>query len=317
MTVLNEKAATTEQSALEVSMRDTFVSTVTELLDEDPRIAVVLAEITADRLTEAAARHPERLLNLGIREQLLVSTAGGLALSGFRPIAHSFASFLVERPFEQVKLAFSHQDVGGVLVSSGASYDVSFGGRTHMSPGDVALIDSLPGWTIQVPGHPSEARELLRADASGQDAVYLRLSEQRNSRAYAQDGRMTTLKYGHDGVVLVVGPLADQALAATEQLDVTVLYTPTVRPLDVRALRSAVFTSNTDVLLAEPYLRGTSTRAVSEALVDVPHRIAALGVTRETELHAYGTPEDHERAHGIDAAGIAEQARRFFEHRAR
>ncbi|WP_063890843.1 transketolase family protein [Sciscionella sediminilitoris] len=299
-------------TATTLGMRDTFTATVTELLDEDPRLAVVLAEISADRLTEAAARHPERVINVGIREQLLVSVAGGLALSGMRPIAHTFSAFLVERPFEQVKLDFAHQDVGGVLVSSGGSYDIAFGGRTHMSPGDVALMDSLPGWTIQVPGHPEEAAALLRADAAREDAVYLRLSEQSNARPYATDGAMTVLKRGGEGVVLVVGPLADNVLTATEQLDVTVLYTPTVRPLDVRTLRSAVFTSSTDVLLVEPYLRGTSTHAVAEALVDIPHRIAALGVDREHELRGYGEPADHERAHGLDPASIAARARRFF-----
>lgn len=297
--------------------REAFIRTATELLDEDPRVALVLAEISAERFTEAGRNHPGRVINVGIREQLLVSVASGLAMSGMRPIAHTFPSFLVERPFEQVKLDFAHQSVGGILVSWGGSYDISFGGRTHMSPGDVALIDSLPGWSIRVPGHPAEAAALLRASVPGDDAVYLRLSEQQNTRPYARDGEMTVLRRGEQGVVLVVGPLADHVLAATEQLDVTVLYTPTVRPLDVVTLRSAAFTAQPDILLVEPALRGTSTHAIAEALVDVPHRIASLGVDRLAEVRAYGTPDEHERAHGLDAASIAEQARRFFARGAR
>ncbi len=129
------------------TIRERFTAITTQLLDEDPRLAVVLTDISADRFTDAARAHPDRVINVGIREQLLVSTGGGLALSGMRPIVHTFASFLVERPFEQVKLDFGHQGTGGVLVSAGGSYDWPAGGFTHMAPGDVALLDTLDGWT--------------------------------------------------------------------------------------------------------------------------------------------------------------------------
>ena len=143
-------------------MRDRFIATATALLDEDPRTAVALADISASGFEEARTAHPDRVINVGIREQLLIGVAGGLALTGLRPIAHTFASFLVERPFEQIKLDLGHQGVGAVLVSANASYDWPAGGRTHMAPGDVALLDTLPGWTVHVPGHPDEVEPLLR-----------------------------------------------------------------------------------------------------------------------------------------------------------
>src|SRR5215471_9324115 len=100
-------------------MRERFSRVATELLDTDPKVAVVLADITADAFEPARQRHPDRVVNLGIREQLLISVASGMALAGMRPIAHTFASFLVERPFEQIKLDLNHQGAGAVLVSSG------------------------------------------------------------------------------------------------------------------------------------------------------------------------------------------------------
>jgi transketolase len=284
------------------TMRERFTSVTAELLDRDPRLAVVLADITAAAFEPAARRHPDRVINLGIREQLLVSVAGGLSLAGMRPIAHTFASFLVERPFEQIKLDLNHQGAGAVLVSSGASYDYAGSGRTHQSPGDVALLDTLPGWTVHVPGHPDEAERQLRAAAAGDGLVYLRLSEQSNAVPLAREpGKLSVLRTGSDGTVIAVGPLADSAVAATLGLDVTVLYASTVRPLDAQTLRETLRTPA--VVIVEPYLAGTSVRAVTQALSGVPLRLLGLGVGRE-ELRHYGTPAEHEAAHGLDPRSL-------------
>ncbi|KMO98892.1 transketolase family protein [Streptomyces roseus] len=285
------------------NMRERFVSVTSRALDEDPRLALVLAEITMDGFRPSRQRHPERVINVGIREQLLIGVGGGLALTGLRPIMHTFASFLVERPFEQIKLDFGHQGTGGVLVSANASYDWPAGGFTHMAPGDVALLDTLEGWTVHVPGHPDEAEALLRhAYAAGDDKVYVRLSQQSNAAPRPVDGvGLRTVREGGPGapVVVAVGPLLDNVLAATQGLDVTVLYATTVRPFDDAALRGAVARGTADVVLVEPYLAGTSTAAASEALSEVPHRILGLGVGR-SELRRFGTMDEHTAAHGLD-----------------
>ncbi|MFI6461133.1 transketolase family protein [Streptomyces sp. NPDC050528] len=290
------------------TMRDRFAPVVSRLLDEDPRVAVVLAEIGKDGFADAQLRHPERVINVGIREQLLIGAGAGLALTGMRPVVHTFASFLVERPFEQVKLDLGHQDVGAVLVSAAASFDWPAGGFTHMAPGDVALLDTLDGWTVHVPGHPDEAETLLRhAVAAGDDKVYVRLSVQANAEALPVDGaRFLTVREGRSGVVVAVGPMLDTVLAATEGLDVTVLYATTVRPFDADALRAATRQAGTDVVLVEPYLAGTSTTAANDALADVPHRVLGLGVGC-AELRRYGTIAEHLAAHGLDARTLRER----------
>ncbi|AYL34645.1 transketolase family protein [Streptomyces sp. PDY-4] len=294
------------------TMRDRFAPLVTRLLDEDPRVVAVLAEIGADGFAEARRRHPDRVVNVGIREQLLVGAAAGMALTGLRPVVHTFASFLVERPFEQVKLDLGHQDAGAVLVSAAASFDWPAGGYTHMAPGDVALLDTLDGWTVHVPGHPDEAETLLRhAVAAGDDKVYVRLSLQSNARGLPVDGeRLRTVREGRAGVVVAVGPMLDAVLDATEGLDLTVLYAATVRPFDAAGLRRATESAGTDVVLVEPYLAGTSTAAANDALADVPHRVLGLGVGR-AELRRYGRIDEHVRAHSLDARSLRERIGAF------
>ncbi|MEV6329428.1 transketolase [Streptomyces sp. NPDC051909] len=294
------------------TMRDRFIATTTRLLDEDPRLALVLAEISRDGFGPALERHPERAINVGIREQLLIGVGGGIALTGLRPIMHTFASFLVERPFEQLKLDFGHQGTHGVLVSAGGSYDWPAGGFTHMSPGDVALMDTLDGWTVHVPGHPDEAETLLRRAAASDESVYVRLSVHANASAHplTRSG-FHALREGSRGVVVAVGPMLDAVLAATEGLDVTVLYATTVRPFDGAALRRAVAGARPDVVLVEPYLAGTSTGAANDALVEVPHRVLGLGIGRR-ELRRYGTVDEHLAGQGLDPAGLRARITAFL-----
>ncbi|GAA2781661.1 transketolase [Saccharopolyspora taberi] len=294
------------------TMREAFVGTVSAALDDDPRPAVVLAEISAERFAEAARRHPHRVINVGIREQAMIGIAGGLALTGLRPVVHSITPFLVERPFEQLKLDFNHQGVGAVAVSTGASYDYPGAGRTHMAPGDVALFDTLPEWTVHVPGHPDEFAALLRSALSGDGLVYLRMSERINAEPLATGPGWHRVRSGTRGVVLAVGPMLRPVLAATAGVDVTVLYAATVRPFDAAGLRDAVRIAKADVVAVEPYLAGTSAHVIGEALADVPHRVLSLGVRRDRELRAYGTADEHEAAHGLGPTGIGSAVRRFL-----
>ncbi|MFF3810705.1 transketolase family protein [Streptomyces bacillaris] len=300
------------------TMRDRFITTTSQLLAEEPRLAVVLADISADGFAPARRAHPDRVINVGIREQLLIGAGAGMALTGMRPIMHTFASFLVERPFEQVKLDFGHQGVGGILVSAGGSYDWPAGGFTHMSPGDVALLDTLEGWTVHVPGHPNEAEALLRGAVDGDDRVYVRLSLQANreARPVGGDGGFSVVREGRGGTVVAVGPMLDNVLTATEGLDVNVLYATTVRPFDAAGLRRAVgagagASASADVVIVEPYLAGTSTARANEALMELPHRVLGLGVGR-AELRRYGQLDEHLAAHGLDARGLRERITGFL-----
>jgi transketolase len=285
-------------------MRERFTRVTSEALDDDPRLALVLADIGLDAFERAGtvARHPARVINVGIREQLLIGVAAGLAQEGMRSVAHSYATFLVERPFEQIKLDLGHQDAGAVLVSTGASYDAAAEGRTHQAPGDVALLTTVPGFTIHVPGHPDEAERLLRREFARDGRAYVRLSGEMNGEAHAV-GRLSVVRAAPAGspLVLAVGPVLDQVLAATSGLAVTVAYSSTVAPFPAAELRDLA--RGPDVAIVEPYLAGTSAPALATALSDRPHRLLALGVP-PIELRRYGTPSQHRAAYGLDAAGI-------------
>lgn len=291
--------------------RRQFALTAAELVDTDPTVAIVYAEISGQYLGDVERRHPDRVVNVGIREQLLVNVGAGMALTGLRPIVHTFGSFLVERAFEQVKLGFGHQGAGGVLVGSGGSFDIASGGRTHQAPGDVALVDTVPAVAIHAPGNAAEVDAAVRHTVADGGLHYVRVVGQTNAATFPHTpGRFHVVRRGTGATVLAMGPVLDAVLAATADRDVTVLYANTVRPFDAHTLRGVLATP--DVVLVEPWLVGTSAHVVADALRDVPHRLLALGVAR-AEHRRYGTPEDHIAAHGLDPAGIRASIAAFLD----
>ena len=146
------------------------------------------------------------------------------------------------------------------------------GGETHFGRRDVALLDTLDGWTVHVPGHPDETEALVRAETPGAGRVYVRLADQSNAAplpvvASGLRGRsaLHVVRRGSGGsqaVVVAVGPMLDRTLAATQGRDVTILYAATVRPFDTRPCWAAPGSGT--VVLVEPYLAGTSTGVVAQ-----------------------------------------------------
>ena len=287
-------------------MRAAFAATASALVAQDDRVAVVLAEISTESFAEALREHPDRVVNIGIMEQAMVGVAAGFAMEGFHPIAHSLSPFMAERPYEQLKLDFGYQGLGGTFVGVGGSYDYATEGATHHAPADVALMLAIPGMEVLVPGHGEELDRLLRATYANGRATYLRASVAANAEAHdVAPGRIEVLRRGAGATVLAFGPMLDRVLAACEGLDVTVAYATSLGPFDHEGMRSLAG-ATPRVVSVEPFYAATSAQVLAETFQGVPASLAFLGVPRAF-IHGYGTPEELDAELGLDVAGLRER----------
>ena len=286
-------------------MRAQMGATIGSLMETDPRLAIVLADISEGYFEDAAARHPQRVINVGIMEQTAVSLAAGLALEGFIPVVHSIAPFVVERPFEQIKDDFCYQGLGGNFISIGASYDYGTDGMTHYGMGDVPILHTLPGMEIVVPGTAAEFDALFRERYADGAPTYFRLQDKGNQTdRQVLFGQLEIIRGGSAAVVLAVGPMLDRVLEATEGLDVGVVYCTTVAPFDGATLRSVAMESGTrSIVVVEPYYEGTLVPDIVLAFRREAVMVEAIGVPRRI-LSRYGTTAEHDGDLSLDAAGI-------------
>ena len=284
-------------------MREAFSACATELLIGDPRVAIVLAEISESLFAEALRHDPTRAVNVGIAEAAMVGVAAGFAMEGFHPIAHSLSPFMAERPFEQLKLDFGYQQLGGTFVGVGGSYDYATEGATHHSPGDVQAMLAIPRMQVLVPGHSEEVARSLRATYANGMPTYVRASQALNDEPFeVSPGRIEVIRAGAGATVLAFGPMLSRTLEATEGLDVTVAYATSVEPFDHAGL-AALADASPHIVVVEPWYEGTVASVVTTALAHVPTRYTFIGVPRAF-IHNYGTRTEIDADLGLDSSGI-------------
>jgi transketolase len=97
-------------------MRRKFGEIITKLADENDDIFIIVADIGYRVFDDFRDKYPDRFINMGICEQSIISLASGMALEGIQPWVYTITPFLIERPFEQIKLDIDQQNVNVNLV---------------------------------------------------------------------------------------------------------------------------------------------------------------------------------------------------------
>ena len=139
-------------------MRREFGKIITQLAGRDPLVYLITGDIGFGIFDEFAEKFPNRFINLGIREQTMIGVAAGMALEGLKPYVYTITPFLIERPFEQIKLDINHQNVNVKLVGYA---DYPRDGPTHSELDARTLIGMLKNIKCYFPADSDETRKFL------------------------------------------------------------------------------------------------------------------------------------------------------------
>jgi len=227
----------------EVSLRETYGKTLVELGGENSDIVVLDADLSPSTMTHFfASEFPERFFDCGIAEQNMVSIAAGLAVSGKIPFASTFAVFIPGRCFDQIRMSIAQPKLNVKLVATHGGISVGEDGISHQSIEDLALITSLPGFTVVVPADAIETAQAVRVAAASYGPFYIRLCRPKMPLVYDDDyrfnlGKAVTMRQGEEVTIIAIGIMVAAALEAADNLkregvDCCVLNMPTLKPLD-------------------------------------------------------------------------------------
>tara|TARA_A100001015_G_C15042588_1_gene740793 strand:+ start:4476 stop:5366 length:891 start_codon:yes stop_codon:yes gene_type:complete len=286
-------------------MRKQLVKTVEDTLKNDSSLVLLLGDIGVYGFKDSFSSFPDRVYNIGILEDATVSLAAGLAKTDLIPVIHTIAPFLVERCYEQLKIDFGYQALGGNFISVGASYDYASLGCTHHCPGDVGILQYIPGMEIYVPGTSEEFNALFKSSYNNGKPSYFRLSERENSNScISEHGKATVLKRGNDLTVIATGPVLDEVMPAIEGLDVNLIYCNSISPFDKDTLKQNISKTG-KILSIEPFYSGTTAKAIYESFSEINNQILlkSIGVPNNF-LRSYGKAEEHDKEIGLSEENI-------------
>ena len=138
-------------------MRRSFGKMITELADRDEKIYVIVGDIGYRVFDEFRQKHPDRFINIGICEQSMIGVSAGMALEGLNPWVYTITPFLIERPFEQVKLDIDQQNVNVKLVGYS---DYPTLGPTHTELNGKKLMQLFKNITSYFPKNGDETQKV-------------------------------------------------------------------------------------------------------------------------------------------------------------
>ena len=298
-------------------MRNTFSDTVYEAGKNDKRVAIVVADISpAGSMQKFRDEFPERFINTGVSEQIMIGLCAGMALRGMRPFAYTIATFTFYRPFEFVRDDLCYQNLPVTVVGIGGGVAYSTLGGTHHAQEDVVLASALPNMTVIAPCDPKECREAAQwCTTQERGPVYLRLGKagEPDLTSRAVDpftfGKLRYLRRGRDVCILSYGPIMKLATDLAAKFEATgqsvsVVSVHTLKPLDTEGIVEALRRHDRVVVVEEaaPYALGLRVKALAFD-AQARCRIDTFSL-QDAFIHTYGSPGELLSAHGLDLPTI-------------
>jgi transketolase len=298
------------------STRDTYGKTLVELGRENPNIVVLGGDLNKSTVISLFAEEfPDRFFDLGPAEQNMMSVAAGLASSGKTVFASTFAVFGSGRPYDQIRIGISQARLNVKIVVTHAGITTGEDGMSAQGIEDLALMCSLPGFTVVAPADGPETAEAIRTAAETPGPFYVRLYRPATPVIHTDGcdfrlGKAEVLRQGRDVTIFSVGVAVSTALQAAEALasqgtSCRVVNVHTLKPVDEAAILEAARETGAVVTVEEHYIHGGLGSIVAQTLgkgYPVPLETVALDRYAESGKPAqlmekyHLTPSDVENA---------------------
>lgn len=300
--------------------RESYGEALAELSEKYSDLIVLDADLAAATKTGIFKKAcPERFFDCGIAEANMMGIAAGIASTGKKVFASSFAMFAAGRAFEIVRNSIGYPHLNVKIGATHAGISVGEDGATHQCNEDIALMRTIPGMTVICPADDVEAKAAVAAALEFNGPVYMRFGRLavpvfNDKDTYKFElGKGVQLKDGSDVTIIATGLMVNEALIAADMLaadgiNARVINIHTIKPLDREIVCKAARETGVIVTAEEHSVIGGLGSAVADAVTECcPVPVIKVGVN---DVFGHSGPAVQLlKEFGLSAENIAEKAK--------
>ena len=297
--------------------RDAYGEALLALGNQHDDVVVLDADLSQSTKTSLFAQaFPDRFFNAGIAEQNMIGMAAGMSTVGKVVFCSSFAMFAVGRAFEIIRNSVAYANLNVKICATHAGLTVGEDGGSHQSVADIAVMRSLPNFTVIVPADGISAGRAVELLYATPGPAYLRLGRPAVPVIYGDSlalrrGKGILLRTGADATIIACGVMVAQSLQAAARLagrgiEVAVVDMPFIKPVDEELIIQQAAATGALLTVEEHNIIGGLGSAVSEVCAEhLPVPISRLGIN--DMFGQSGKPEELLEEYGLSVARIEEK----------
>ena len=242
-----------------------------------------------------------------------------MAYAGKIPFVSSFSAFVINKGFEQLRVAAAYPNVNLKVVGTHSGISIGEDGPSQMSVEEIGLACSLPNFVVIAPADEASTKALVRAATAHVGPVFIRTGRPKCPIIYAGDqkfeiGKSIQVVEGKDVTVIANGLLVAQSILAAEALEaegisVRVIDLHTVKPIDRDAITRAAIETGAIVVAEEHLVDGGTGVRVAQVVVEThPAPMEFVGI-HDTYAES-GQPDELLSKYGLVARDVAAAVRK-------
>jgi transketolase len=309
------------------SQRSYFAKALIELGEKNPNVVVVGADTTESIKTmDFGKKFPDRLFNVGITEQNMISIAAGFAAAGKIAFASTYAVFGVAHTYNVIRQNVAYTKLPIKLFCSHAGLTTGPDGATHQLNEDIALMRGLPNMTVLVPADGPQTAKAVHAAVEWPGPVYCRFSRTNFPTVTSVEdpfeiGPAYVMRDGSDITLAACGIMVSRCLEAAEALEsedisTRVINVSTIKPLDTGSLLRAARETG-GFVSAEEHTVVHGLGSAIAAVVAHEHPVPMEFVGVQDVFGESGEAFELMEKYGLTAAKVVEAAMRVVERKGR